>query len=402
MRSLNVADPHRRLLAAGRLDHPMHLHGFLFTVVAQDGGAIPESARHPVCTQDVAPGGSFTTEFTPDSPGTWLFHCHTLGDVTGPNGTDAGMITPFISSEDGVAGGSVPTVNAGSTNLKLRLVDPAGASEDVASLDDAPGDGAAVGHRIVHGGPGLTAPALLHERTAAQLEDAAALAPLPDRPAIDAIAAARAALPDVPHVPVPDTAFHATIPAEARTYAVPARWREEWGVRRYGFHGLSVAWASERAAAMLGGQRLQLVVCHLGGGASVTAVCDGRSVDTTMGFGPLEGLVIATRSGTVDPDVPLHLVLRRGVPPAEVERELNEESGLRALAGTGDMRRSRRWRPRSAAWTRSSSRAASAREGDARAPRPPAGWRSSASPTRTSRLRAPGYAPSWCARARRS
>ena len=234
--------------------------------------------------------------------------------------------------------GPILTVNAGSTSLKLRLVDPAGASEEVAALDEVPGGVAAVGHRIVHGGPRLTAPALLDGEAAAQLEEAAALAPLHDRPAIDAIAAARRALPDVPHVLVPDTAFHATIPAEASTYAIPPRWREEWGIRRYGFHGLSVSWAAERAAAMLGRDDLRLVVCHLGGGASATAVRAGRSVDTTMGFGPLEGLVMATRSGTVDPDVPLHLVLRHGMPAEEVERALNEEGGLRALAGTGDMR----------------------------------------------------------------
>jgi acetate kinase len=217
-------------------------------------------------------------------------------------------------------------------------VDPAGASREVASLEEAPRDVVAVGHRIVHGGPDLTAPALLDARAAARLEDAAALAPLHDRPAIAAIDDARRALPDVPHVLVPDTGFHATLPEEASTYAVPARWRVEWGVRRYGFHGLSVEWAAERAAAILGRRDLRLVVCHLGGGSSVTAVRDGRSVDTTMGFGPLEGLVMATRSGTVDPDVPLHLVLRRGVPPEEVERALNEDSGLLALAGTGDMR----------------------------------------------------------------
>ena len=185
--------------------------------------------------------------------------------------------------------GPVLTVNAGSTSLKVRLVDPAGASEDVPSLEAVPPGVVAVGHRIVHGGPRLTAPALLDDDTAAGLREAAALAPLHDRPAIDAIAEARRALPDVPHVLVPDTAFHTTMPAEATTYAVPARWREEWGVRRYGFHGLSVGWAAERAAAMLGRDDLRLVVCHLGGGASVTAVRAGRSVDTTMGFGPLEG-----------------------------------------------------------------------------------------------------------------
>ena len=250
--------------------------------------------------------------------------------------------------------GPVLTVNAGSTSLKVRLVDPAGASEDVPSLQEVPPGVAAVGHRIVHGGPRLTAPALLDDDTAARLREAAALAPLHDRPAIDAIAAARRALPGVPHVLVPDTAFHATMPAEATTYAVPVRWREDWGVRRYGFHGLSVGWAAERAAAMLGRDDLRLVVCHLGGGASVTAVRAGRSVDTTMGFGPLGGVVMGTRSGSVDPDVPLHLVLRHGVPAAEVERALNEDSGLRALAGTGDMREleapraaattARRWR----------------------------------------------------------
>lgn len=234
--------------------------------------------------------------------------------------------------------GSVLTVNAGSTSLKLRLVDPAGASRAVPSPREAPRDVSAVGHRIVHGGSGLPAPALLDDRTAAVLEEAAALAPLHARPAIDAIDRVREALPDVPHALVPDTAFHATIPPEATTYAVPARWRERWGVRRYGFHGLSVEWAAERAAGMLGRGDLRLVVCHLGGGCSVTAVRDGRSVDTTMGFGPLEGLVMATRSGTVDPDLPLHLVLRHGVPAERVERALNSESGLLALAGTGDMR----------------------------------------------------------------
>ncbi len=136
-----------------------------------------------------------------------------------------------------------------------------------------------------------------------------------------------------------DTAFHAGMPAEAATYAVPERWREEWDVRRHGFHGLSVEWAAQRVAAML--QRphdLRLVVCHLGGGASATAVAGGRSVDTSMGFSPLEGLVMATRSGSVDPDIPLHLILHGGVDPEEVRRMLNEDSGMAGLAGTPDMR----------------------------------------------------------------
>jgi acetate kinase len=155
------------------------------------------------------------------------------------------------------------------------------------------------------------------------------LAPLHNRPAVEAIAAARRALPDVPHVAVFDTAFHATIPDVAATYALPAEWRRD--IRRYGFHGLSVQWASERLRVG------RLVVCHLGGGCSVTAVRDGRSIDTTMGFTPLEGVPMATRPGSFDPGAILYL-LRHGVEVAELDDAIEHRSGLFGLSGrSGDV-----------------------------------------------------------------
>ena len=153
------------------------------------------------------------------------------------------------------------------------------------------------------------------------------LAPLHNVPALDAIGEAREALPDVPHVAVFDTAFHASIPAPSATYAVPQRWRDDWRVRRYGFHGIAVEWVASQV------QVSRLVVCHLGGGCSVTAVRDGRSVDTTMGFSPLEGVPMATRSGTIDPAIPLYLVREHGLSLEEVDRQLEHESGLAALGG---------------------------------------------------------------------
>jgi acetate kinase len=185
----------------------------------------------------------------------------------------------------------------------------------------------AIGHRVVHGGDRFREPVLLDAEVEAGLEALVALAPLHNRPALDAIRDARAALPDVPHVAVFDTAFHATIPVEASTYAVPARWREEWGIRRYGFHGLAVAWAAEQLPVQ------RLVVCHLGGGCSVTAVLDGRSVDTTMGFSPLEGVPMATRSGSVDPGALVHVLREHGLTADELDDALEHESGLAALGG---------------------------------------------------------------------
>jgi acetate kinase len=175
----------------------------------------------------------------------------------------------------------------------------------------------------VHGGD-LREPTVIDDELVARLQALVDLAPLHNAPALDAIASARAALPDIPHVAVFDTAFHSTIPAFAATYALPADRRRE--IRRYGFHGLSVQWASEQVPAR------RLVVCHLGGGCSVTAVLDGRSVDTTMGFTPLEGLPGATRSGSVDPGALVYL-LRRGLSGEELDGLLEHESGLAALGG---------------------------------------------------------------------
>jgi acetate kinase len=206
--------------------------------------------------------------------------------------------------------------------LKLHVVEGE-ESRVVESLATVPAGVDAVAHRVVHGGA-LREPALIDDELEGRLARLVELAPLHNGPAVRAIADARSALPDVPHVAVFDTEFHATIPEVAATYALPARLRRE--IRRYGFHGLSVQWASERVRVP------RLVVCHLGGGCSVTAVQDGRSVDTTMGFTPLEGLPGATRSGSLDPGALLHL-LRSGATTDELDRMLEHESGLAALGG---------------------------------------------------------------------
>jgi acetate kinase len=201
----------------------------------------------------------------------------------------------------------------------------------VESLDAVPDDVTAVAHRVVHGGARFREPVLIDDEIVRDLEAAVELAPLHNAPALAAIEQARAALPDLPHVAVSDSAFHATIPIEAATYALPERARKEWGIRRYGFHGLSVQWASEQVRVP------RLVVCHLGGGCSVTAVRDGRSVDTTMGFTPLEGVPMATRAGSVDPGALLYM-LEHHLTREELDRMLEHESGLFGLSGiSGDV-----------------------------------------------------------------
>jgi acetate kinase len=224
--------------------------------------------------------------------------------------------------------GLILVVNAGSTSLKLSVVDEDDASVAVPSIADASGDVAAVAHRVVHGGARFHEPVPIDEDVRRELEALAELAPLHMAPALEAIDEARRAMPDVSHVAVFDTAFHATLPAEAFTYAVPQRWREQWGIRRYGFHGLSVAWATERVPVP------RLVVCHLGGGCSVTAVLDGRSVDTTMGFSPLEGVPMATRPGSIDPEILLYLLRHEFLAADELEHALEHESGLLGLGGS--------------------------------------------------------------------
>jgi len=223
----------------------------------------------------------------------------------------------------------VLVVNAGSTSLKLHLV---------VGDDSQPVDGFvaadAVGHRVVHGGRRYVAPALVDDEVEHAIAALAVLAPLHNRRALDEIRRAREALPAVPQVAVFDTAFHRTMPPEASTYAIPERWREEWDVRRYGFHGISVQWVASQVEAE------RLVVCHLGGGCSVTAVRDGHSVDTTMGFSPLEGVPMATRSGSVDPGALLYLLREQLLTLDELEQALEHESGLAGLSGggSGDVR----------------------------------------------------------------
>jgi acetate kinase len=239
----------------------------------------------------------------------------------------------------------VLVVNAGSSTLKLSLLDehdqlvsaetlPAGA--DVAPVIDAVAKPDAVGHRIVHGGERFREAVPIDAEVERALEELTELAPLHQPKSLSALRAVSAALPAVPAVACFDTAFHATLPAAAATYALPRAWRERWPLRRYGFHGLSHAYAARRTAELTGGRRI--VTCHLGAGASLAAVLDGRSVDTTMGFTPLEGLVMATRSGSVDPGLLLWLEERQALSPREMSEALEHESGLLGLAGNADMR----------------------------------------------------------------
>jgi acetate kinase len=246
----------------------------------------------------------------------------------------------------------VLVVNAGSSSVKLAVLDDNQDGDEVVKRDSVdPGDAEeavgemlgervdAVGHRVVHGGTRFTGPTLVDDEVLAGIEDLGAMAPLHQGPAVAALRQARAALPGVPHVACFDTAFHRTMPAMAHTYAVPLRWRAEFGVRRYGFHGLAHEWAARRVAELVGRpvEELRTVTAHLGSGASLCAVDRGRSVDTTMGFTPAAGLVMATRSGDLDPSVPPFLI-RRGMDAGEVADALDRDSGIAALAGPSDLR----------------------------------------------------------------
>jgi acetate kinase len=248
----------------------------------------------------------------------------------------------------------VLVVNAGSSSLKLDLLDrdqlvaretlPAVRAEidadAVAAAVDRLGRADAVGHRIVHGGAHYRAPVLVDDQVLRDLTELSSLAPLHQAKSLAALRAVSRVSAGVPAVVCFDTAFHATLPAAARTYALPRPWRERWGLRKYGFHGLAHAWAARRAAELLGrpSTALRLVTCHLGAGASLTAVHPGESVDTTMGFTPLDGLVMATRSGSVDPGLLLWLLEHAALTETEMADALEHESGLLALAGTADMR----------------------------------------------------------------
>lgn len=251
----------------------------------------------------------------------------------------------------------VLTVNAGSSSLKLVVVEGAadvvarqslgapGAGETEAALAQfvaSAGPVDAASHRIVHGGPDFVAPVLVDGPVRRALGALADLAPLHDGPALAAVDAVSAALgPRVPAVACFDTAFHATLSPAAATYALPAEWTAAWGLRRYGFHGLSHQWASGRAAELIGRppDDLRLVTCHLGSGSSLAAVRGGRSVDTTMGFTPMEGLVMGTRPGTVDPGLLVWLLQTGRLGVDDLAGGLEHRSGLAGLAGSADMRR---------------------------------------------------------------
>jgi acetate kinase len=244
-------------------------------------------------------------------------------------------------------------VNAGSSSLKLSIV------EDGCGLDahDLPAPGAAVdpdqiarvvgtlapvdavGHRIVHGGTRYLGAVRIDASVIAGLWELADLAPLHQAKSLVALEAISGVLPGCPAFACFDTAFHATMDPGASTFALPAAWRRQWGLRRFGFHGLSHAYASRRAAELLDRppDGLRVVTCHLGAGASLAAVHSGRSVDTTMGFTPLDGLPMATRSGSVDPGLLLWLLQRTQLTEAGMNHALEHESGMLALAGTAEM-----------------------------------------------------------------
>jgi acetate kinase len=248
----------------------------------------------------------------------------------------------------------VLVVNTGSSSLKLALLD---GSQVAASTTVERWEGVgdvqpieqfldqcdvveAVGHRVVHGGSRYAAPVVVDEDVLAYLDSITDLAPLHQPRAVAGIREVSRLL-DVPVVAAFDTAFHTTLTPAARTYALPREWNHRWDLRRYGFHGLSHASAVRRAAELLGrpADSLRIVSCHLGAGASLAAVRDGRSVDTTMGFTPLAGLVMQTRSGSVDPGLVMWLLEHGGLDPETLTAALEHQSGLRGLTGTsGDIR----------------------------------------------------------------
>lgn len=198
----------------------------------------------------------------------------------------------------------------------------------------------AVAHRVVHGGEKFVDPIRLDDAMLNEIQQLSDLAPLHNPPALDAIRRARAALPDIPHVAVFDTAFHATLPEHAREYALPADVRKRYGIRRFGFHGINHSHVARSVAAHLRAElsTLRIISCHLGNGASVTAIEQGRSVDTSMGMTPLEGLVMGTRPGDLDPGVLLHLLRSGGFDAERLDEILNKRSGLKGLTGGNDMR----------------------------------------------------------------
>lgn len=247
----------------------------------------------------------------------------------------------------------VLVLNCGSSTLKWAVLDatdestvsegserwPEAGSEPLLAVLDRVGEVDAVGHRIVHGGALFRDTVLVDAGVRAQLESLVELDPLHMRRALAAVDAVGARSPSLAQFAAFDTAFHATLSEAAAGYGLPFEWSERWGLRRFGFHGLSVAHATERAREMIGHTPPRLVVCHLGSGCSVTAMKEARSVDTTMGFTPLEGIMMATRSGSVDPGLLLFLQSRHNLAPAQLQEALAERSGLLGVSGvSGDLR----------------------------------------------------------------
>ena len=252
----------------------------------------------------------------------------------------------------------VLVLNAGSSSLKWLVLDAlsegilqqGGATWDgteggrhpveLASALNEVGDVQAVGHRVVHGGSRFQQAVRVDEQVRRGIDELVELAPLHNPAAVAGIDAASARFgPEVPQVAAFDTAFHASLPAPAATYPLPWDWTNRWNLRRFGFHGLSVQYAVGRATELLGARPSRLVVCHLGAGCSATAVLDGQSVETSMGFTPLEGLMMVRRSGSVDPGLLLYLLSHQGLSPAELNRGLNEQAGLAGVSGvSADLR----------------------------------------------------------------
>jgi acetate kinase len=258
---------------------------------------------------------------------------------------------------------SVFVLNTGSSSVKFRVVDAVSGEVAATGMIDRIGEPGsdtpdhraaiarildelahvpldAVGHRIVHGGARYVTATVIDAEVERGIESLAPLAPLHNPPGLLGIRAAQAALPELPQVAVFDTAFHATMPPAARTYAIDAQLAAAHGIRRYGFHGTSYRIVSERSAAFLARplEELRMVVLHLGNGASAAAISGGRSIDTSMGMTPLEGLVMGTRSGDLDPAVLLYLQRNAGFDVDELEAVLNRGSGLLGLAGRSDLR----------------------------------------------------------------
>ncbi len=282
----------------------------------------------------------------------------------------------------------VLVINSGSSSLKYQLVDPADGSWSAKGLVERIGEGSsrlrhemagvepleieaelpdhaaalelvlrtidrqgpglgdllAVGHRVVHGGAYYREPAIVDDHVESEIERIVPLAPLHNPASLLGIRDLRRLLPDIPHVVVFDTAFHSTMPPEAYTYALPTDLATSLRIRRYGFHGTSYRYVTRRSAQVLGERvdQANLIICHLGNGASMAAVRAGVGVDTSMGLTPLQGLVMGTRSGDIDPAVVFHLVRVGGLSLDEVDAVLNRESGLKGLAGDQDMREVRR------------------------------------------------------------